>query len=115
MEENDNKETLRHMFRRKSDLIDDDTKEYAELYHQIRRNEFDLLMMRNDLETLKKDVLPELKSDLRGLHFQINGMEDSVTNLQGKIDKFDGRLWTIIMLIVGSIALPLILKYYHVG
>lgn len=56
--------------------------------------------------TLKE--LTEVVLEIRDNHLE--HMKQDIDKVDSKIDKIDERLWTVVLLIIASIAAPIILK-----
>ena len=75
-------------------VVDSTHKDYD---RAITRLEHDLYSIKGRLDDIDMD-----------LHDNSRQLED----ISDKVTKVDGRLWTIIILVVGSIALPLLVKAF---
>jgi len=82
-----------------------DQPSHADLHEDIIRNRSDIEIIREHIDIIKNNHLHHIEKDMAGVN-------ERITKLDSKIDRIDDRQWTIILLIIGSILLPLLIGVF---
>jgi septal ring factor EnvC (AmiA/AmiB activator) len=89
----DNSDTLMSMFPKDFDGLATRA-DLEQIEHDLSAVKSDLADVKSDLADVKND-LADVKSDLAGVKSETTGIKADVARLDGRMDKFEDRLWDL--------------------